>query len=208
MRITLTYEGPLHAASGGNTRNTEKHLIRRHFHRQLADVFSAAPMVDSLNRWKAAQLSIEAFSDRERSGESLGLFTREVGAYHCMPLISRRKYAICELDILFLRRESAGNIVNGGGDLDNRLKVLFDALRMPQNSTELPNQAIPEVGENPLFCMLEDDQLITSFRIKSERLLGTRDDGQSSPADVKLVIEAAIKLTRLTYGNIGLGDMS
>lgn len=38
MRLTLTYEGPLHAASRSNLRSLEKHEIRKQFHEQLREV--------------------------------------------------------------------------------------------------------------------------------------------------------------------------
>jgi len=62
-------------------------------------------------------------------------------------------------------------LVSSGGDIDNRIKVLFDGLRVPKYDSELKNLA-PEEGENPLFCLLEDDDsLITSIKITTDRLL-------------------------------------
>ena len=106
---------------------------------------------------------------------------------------------------MFLRREPIGNMVfNRGGDIDNRIKALFDALRMPEKPDELPDSAMPEDSEKPFFCLLESDRLITSFRIESERLLGPMKPEDS--ANVKLVIRATIKVHKLTYWNMGLGE--
>ncbi len=200
MRLTLTYEGALHAASSGNTQMPEKHRIRRAFHRQLMDIWNDPPLSDSLNRWKI--LSRQQQLD---PGPNLSTYGVDVGAYRCVPLVTKRLWAVCELDILFLRRESAGGIVNQAGDIDNRLKVLFDALRMPLDANELPASAEPDSTEMPFFCLLENDSLITAFRIESERLLGPFEPERES--NVKLVIRATVKLQRLTYGNIGLGDV-
>jgi hypothetical protein len=193
MRLTLTYEGPLHAASSGNTRNPEKHAIRRVFHQQLHDALLEPPLLDSLNRWKAEPL-------HERAK-----IVSKVGPYSFLPLVSRRLYSVADLEILFLRREQPGGLVNQAGDIDNRIKVLFDALRMPEGPNEIPTDAEPSGDEDPFFCLLETDSLITSFRLQSERLLGPLEP--ESKANVKLVIQVSVKLTRLTFSNVGLGDM-
>jgi hypothetical protein len=44
----------------------------------------------------------------------------------------------CSIDILFLHRDAPGRIVRSGGDIDNRIKVLFDALRVPDVCHGLP----------------------------------------------------------------------
>jgi hypothetical protein len=41
------------------------------------------------------------------------------------------------LNILFLRADIPGKVVQSG-DIDNRLKTLFDALRMPQPTWKWP----------------------------------------------------------------------
>ena len=57
-----------------------------------------------------------------------------------------------------------------GGDIDNRIKVLFDALRMPLNKSELRGQA-PAKDEDPFYCLLQDDNQITEVKITTDRLL-------------------------------------
>jgi hypothetical protein len=193
MRLTLTYEGPLHAASAGNTRNSEKHEIRRVFHRQLRDLWFDLPLKDAIGRYSVLP--------KEERAEVL----HDVGLFTFLPLISRRLHAIAELDILFLRHEPVGGIVNQAGDIDNRIKVLFDALRMPLNKDEIPATASPSSDEDVFCCLLENDSLITAFRLESERLLGPMEPQRES--NVKLVIRVSVKLQRLTYENIGLGDM-
>jgi hypothetical protein len=48
-----------------------------------------------------------------------------------IPLIRKSLHLACALDIQFLRHEEPGLLVLQGGDLDGRLKTLFDAMRMP-----------------------------------------------------------------------------
>jgi len=104
----------------------------------------------------------------------------------------------CAIDILFLRRDEPGKIVSGGGDIDNRLKTLLDALKMPQ-AGELPPQVTPAVGESPFFCLVEDDRLITEIKVTTDRLLTPLIDGEREN-DVHLVLHVRTQLIGLTSG--------
>ena len=50
----------------------------------------------------------------------------KVGEKKYAPLIAMHLAA--ELDIVFLRQQAPGKLIGEGGDIDNRLKTLFDAL--------------------------------------------------------------------------------
>ena len=55
-----------------------------------------------------------------------------------------------------------------GGDIDNRIKVLFDGLRIVDAPSELGKErAATDGSEDPFFCLLEDDSLIN---ITTDRL--------------------------------------
>ena len=71
-----------------------------------------------------------------------------------------------------------------GGDLDTRIKTLLDALTIPQVFTA---EEKPEEGENPFFCLLSDDKLITQIKITADRLLP--DSENVSDREVYLVIQ-------------------
>jgi hypothetical protein len=79
-----------------------------------------------------------------------------VGNYQFVPLVREQLSLLCSLDILFLRPDVPGKAIQSSGDIDNRLKTLFDALRMPQNDTELGPYASPGEGEEPFYCLLEE----------------------------------------------------
>ena len=76
----------------------------------------------------------------------------------------------CALDIIFLRPEDPGSLVLQGGDLDGRMKTLFDALRIPSKQEEDASGITP--ADNPLQVLLESDTLISDLSIKTRRLLG------------------------------------
>ena len=77
-----------------------------------------------------------------------------------------------------------------GGDIDNRIKVLFDGLKMPETVSDLGGLPL-ESDENPFFCLLEDDSLITSVTITTDRLLLERDS-EEKRNDVYLIIHVTV----------------
>jgi hypothetical protein len=98
------------------------------------------------------------------------------------------------LDILFLRAEGKNYILQGG-DIDGRLKTLFDALRIPRDANELPARAEPEPDENPLFCLLENDDLISEVRVNTDRLLSLPLKKVIGKHDVYLQIAVRLNTT-------------
>lgn len=96
------------------------------------------------------------------------------------------------MDILFLRRDKPGNIVKHGGDIDNRIKTLFDAFRMPTESSQV-DKFSPDTEENPFFVLLEDDSLISKVSVTTDRLI-TPLKAPDSINDVHLVIGVSIKV--------------
>lgn len=102
------------------------------------------------------------------------------------PLIQERVGAACSLEVLFLRREPRGGVIQSG-DLDNRIKTLFDCLR-PPHENEIPDGFQPSSEPNPFFCLLSDDRLIAEFRVTSDRLLIPAQN-RSQESDVHLIIQ-------------------
>jgi hypothetical protein len=109
--------------------------------------------------------------------------------FHFCPLISEKcGGAFAALDILFLRRDHPGNLVQGS-DIDNRVKVLFDALQVPKYPTDINEGESPDEDEHPFFTLLENDKLITSINITTDRLLSPFVGDHSHPLnDTVLVI--------------------
>ena len=104
--------------------------------------------------------------------------------FRFVPIARRENGFTCSLDILFLRRGHPGELIADGGDIDNRIKVLFDSLKIPRECQEIPDER-PAEGEDPFFCLMEDDSLITSVKITTDRLL-TPLEGEESESDVEL----------------------
>ncbi len=89
------------------------------------------------------------------------------------------------------------------GDLDNRLKTLIDTLRRPRNDRELRGNEIPGEGENPFFCLLEDDNLVTHLSVETDTLLDPPTGNKElDQRQVKLVITVDLKPLDVTMFNL------
>ena len=86
-----------------------------------------------------------------------------------VPLVIRIRYMECHLAVTWHRHDPPGTILSETGDIGNRLKTLFDSLRMPHNPSELP-PALKHPGV--FFCLLEDDSLITKLSVDTSQILG------------------------------------
>jgi hypothetical protein len=138
MKLVLHYRGKLNAKGKPN----HKHMLRRHFHHQLATLWKQEPLIGQPNLLK------------ERTKKGNYSLLRPLGAFIFVPLISNEMNVIAELNITMLRPESPGNLITHGGDVDNRLKTLFDALTMPQHENAIPKGVTPDGDEIPFYFLL------------------------------------------------------
>jgi len=168
MHFTLIYTGDLKA----NARPDDKHNLRKAFHSQLKVLWQQEPLVDH-KQWY----------DNSNPATKINL-NRSVGPFRFIPLVSPDLHLVCELHIFMLRPEPPGALITQGGDIDNRLKTLFDALRIPKNEGELPTKATVDPDEDPFFCLLEDDNLVTSVSVKTDRLLTSPNDASQVHLDI------------------------
>ena len=201
MRFTLVYDGPLPASGDGNSRKNEKHAIRTQFHEQLRELWRERPSLRGyLAHYRAhpdQPISLEAAPQADGAIANLHVDDIKCGilvpfprdAFTFVPLATKKFDLVCDLDILFLRAEPPGSLfINNAGDLDNRLKLLFDALRVPK-ADELPTIAQPSPDQHPFFCLLQDDSQISGVRLESERLLDEPEKGSR----VQLVVRVTMK---------------
>lgn len=186
MEFTLYYRGDLRS----NARPPQKHELRRHFHRQLATLWQQKP----LNGIREPLL-------KPTSDLKPGEFNILVGVapFFFAPLVCSKLHLVAKLTITVLRPEPPGTIVTQAGDIDNRLKTLLDALKMP-SAAELPSGAEPKADESPFFCLLEDDSLITKLSVETDRLL----DSNAPPSEVVLLLHVETSKLVTIYKNIDL----
>jgi hypothetical protein len=196
MRFHLTYEGELLGANNNNTRAKHKHEIRKTFHHQLKRLW-ASTWLNGMNygSWGPGQ----TIDPRTPLDQALGT-EYQLDNYRFVPLVLAKFSLLCSIDILFLRSDIPGQII-GSGDIDNRLKTLFDALRMPANTGELGGCLQPDADESPLFyCLLQDDKLISHVSVNTDMLLQPVNGNVN---DARLVLDVKISPYRVSYANLG-----
>jgi hypothetical protein len=113
-----------------------------------------------------------------------------------------------------LRPDAPGSLIKSG-DIDGRLKTLFDALRMPGPDENELAGASPTDDENPLYCLLQDDRLISKVTVQTDLLLEqiphnsiNEPDEQTAqwqrnpihPNDVRLVVTVTLRPSDSRYG--------
>ena len=187
MRFVLTYSGPL--PPNGDVQ--VKHRIRQALLPQLRRQWDIDPALHALGHAASRvdpgnRLMIDDIADR---------FIK--GTFRFVPLVTRNYNLVCNLQITILRNEEPGNLLQSGGDIDNRLKTLFDSLSVPPHENQL-NGLAPMNGENPFYCLLEDDSLVTGFEVKAERLL----ELPANENDVKLTLTATVRPTKVTIDTL------
>jgi hypothetical protein len=213
MKFNLTYEGQL-PSSGNKAKIEDVWRIRKEFHPQLVDLWASHP-------------ALKAVEDNRHFPKTGGATLAQTHHDHPGPIVPvarerltspprsdildlcedikkhgklfrplvRNSYALhCGLKILFLRKEPPGKVYQGG-DVDGRMKTLLDALSMAQHVEQVLNDSAAPAR---LYCLLEDDSLISGLSVESERLLGAAD----LPGDyAKLVIEVDVRVKQTTIYN-------
>jgi hypothetical protein len=183
VEFRLVYQGPLPAASSGRggTRRDIKHGIRKNIHQQLTKVWTQHPAL-SFRFEQRLSGQVDGPPIPFRIVDNWIAKYKRFG-FNFLPLITEELGLACALDILFLRPDQPGMLIDSTGDIDNRIKVLFDGLRMPRYADEVEGYA-PDAGEDPFFCLLEDDALINEVKITTDQMLVPAADEN----DVLLVI--------------------
>jgi hypothetical protein len=214
MRFRLTYNGPLKsgAANPGpmqtDKRAEHKHDIRREFHRQLKHLWTTG----WLNRTDMCIVGYESLlperapqiipQDQWKVRRPLADFLGDIYAhsgYRFVPLVRSQIKLGCSLRILFLRRDFPAPVLTAG-DIDNRVKTLVDALRMPTLNEGVP--VTPDSDENPFFVLLDDDRQVTHLEIEADAALAA---SEKDPADVsfaRIVISVDIRPLDFTMYNL------
>lgn len=212
MRFRLVYQGKLPASGNSSKKPDKVRDIRDQLHPQLkflwnsnaalkrlreTSIVSTAPGRDlSLSDSPFHQArDLAHFPMREYETDLCAPISEGGKTY--IPLVRKSLSLNCRLDILFLRQEDPGELVLQGGDIDGRIKTLFDGLRKPTPDVldKYPQQY------DPLYCLLESDTLISGFDVDTDRLLFPKTSEES---EAYLVIEVTINVLNLGPWNMSL----
>lgn len=208
MEFRLVYEGALKVTGNANNQSKHKHEIRRQLHRQLSNLWVTHPVLDEYRTYVEPEKNdykylSELTKHREPGTTYVETLARRFSrcGFRFVPLVHKDLDLMCGLDVLFLRRENPGDLLMRGGDIDNRIKTLLDALRMPDNCGEVHGK--PEVDEEPFFCLLENDSLVTQLNVTTDRLLAPLKQEQHEN-EVVLVIKVKVKASKVTLRNLDI----
>jgi len=202
--------------SGNKPHVANKHDIRKQIHKQLAELWNTHPTLKNMNSYVRpvkipgsvpGSVNVNIVIARGEEGDEGKTFVETMAAqfnrcgYGFVPLVSEKLNFVCSLDILFLRRENPGELIKQGGDIDNRIKTLFDALRIPKDCNEIVG--LPDPDETPFFCLMEDDSLVTELNVTTDRLFTPLKTARHKH-EVMLIIKVKIKATQVSFGNLSL----
>lgn len=155
LEFRLTYAGELKAHVDGRRmrgRPMHVHSMRREFHKQIKNLWELNPTLNKLDK--------------------AGYYTTiDLEGFNWRPLVPNRKGLICKLDILMLRAGEPGRVI---ADIDNRLKTLFDALRMANGPDELGEKSEngkfkPQEGEDPFLSLCKMTGFLLMFQLQPIR---------------------------------------
>jgi len=205
VEFRLLYWGQVLASSNAKRRSAEKHAMRKAFHPQLKRLWTSRRIL--LEQARNFGMTGEVISNgpdpvvpRTGSWEGLGFekMANEwpFNSFRFIPLVTEKHCVRCSIEILFLRHEDTGNLVFQGGDIDGRIKTVFDSLRMPAVG-ELGRDDLPGDGEDPFFVLLEDDKLISQVAVSTEQLLLLPGTARISPNDAFLQIKVELNPTMI-----------
>jgi len=197
VEFRLLYSGNQLVSNGDPS---QKQVIRRAFHPQLKQLWKSNSQLSKLARLRGLYGGIDPVSQTSTEDAHAAFFSRmgglyERGGFHFVPLVEQSLCLRVSLDILFLRRDQHP-LIKAGGDIDNRLKTLFDAFRVPDTTAGLGG--IPQEGEDPFFVLLQDDCLISEVRVSTDNLLMLPEQRALDPKDAFLVIGVKLKTTERT----------
>jgi hypothetical protein len=171
VNITLTYSGLLPACQGEEKHTDQKHIIRMAFNQQLKRKFELEPTLIQWSREiSRATLVGSRVELAPKDLHSRCFYEVETCGFLGFPVVTSFNGLSCQLDIEILRRAKPGGVLAGGdkgGDIDNRLKPLLDALALPLKQNQVPGHMRGN-GER-LYCLLEDDALISRLTIDMQR---------------------------------------
>jgi hypothetical protein len=186
-----------------DNRSEHKHAIRKSFHPQLKRLWEIVPHLNAPQKtlWPT-QIYVGSIPPPPppRSEELAAKYP--FNGFNFVPLVTEELSLICGIEILFLRPDYPGAVVSSG-DIDNRLKTLFDAIRIPQVG-QLDADAIPSENEKPFYVLLEDDKLITRLSVETDTLLSPTSE-RPNRNDVRLIIPVKLRPARLSWENVAFG---
>lgn len=188
LKFTLTYEGALKVGHGRVVQR--KHEIRRAFHPQLKRLWQVNFL---LANWVFPQGQYDSIKAIDR-------LKAKIEDFEFIPLVTKSLCVECALDFRVLRpTDQAGHI----SDIDNQVKIISDALKIPRVGDIKDGGLSPGSNEKPFFVLVQDDGLVTKISSINDELLAPicgKDTIDST--DVRVSIDVYIRPTLPAVENV------
>jgi hypothetical protein len=154
-----------------------------HMHPQLQELFRTPNM--------------QGFFGRARAPDEIGEFERVLGEKRFRFIVSAANYTVAALSITVLMPGKTQQLLTNGGDIDNRIKTLLDALRVPADASEIPRSDAFNYGTDGLCCLLENDDLVDRLAVRTYHDFDPID-GKS----VRCLIEVETRVTQVSWKSL------
>jgi len=169
-----------------------KHDIRVALHPQIENFWKSHPSTKIPGNAANAKFTEQGLSFWEHYANQHKVVDKSSRIHRFAPLITGKNCYGCAVNVLFLRRDMPDMPLIHQGDLDNRIKILFDALRMPSCTKELVDSPQP-TEQNPCFCLVENDKYIDHVSVTTDRLLAPVGEKESIE-DVIIVVHVVARV--------------
>jgi hypothetical protein len=162
MEFRLLFEGQVKPRQRADL--FDIHEIRKQLHPQIKKLWEHPPL-DECRKMLRLPTSNGDYAVYEERGSKI-----------YAPLVTKRTDLLGELDIT-LRQQAKGQLISEGGDIDNRLKTLFDALRVPSEPVRFLRCYFP-------VCENRRGGREAGTHDQLPRLLGRAQQGRRLPPDI------------------------
>jgi hypothetical protein len=162
--------------------------MRQQFHPQLKAVWATHQLLIAKQSEPTSMLNTERLAGEYK-----------VPPWSFVPLVTEQIRVLCGLEIVLLRLDHPGSSI-WSGDIDNRIKTIIDALEVPDANAGYADLPL-EADRDPLYCLLENDKLLTSVSVETGRLLNYSGTEQSH---AEANIRVRIRPDTVTELNLGL----
>jgi len=209
MEFRLTYEGKLLSSGNNNPRPGHKHTIRMHFHEQLFRLWKFNRSLAAIAQGYQTSLkkAHEAFlyagsAAPEGARKYLDLLQDTYPMFNTKwaPLVTDGCGLTCSVDVLFLRRGARGGIMQSG-DIDGRIKTLFDALAIPRSNAGLPQDMAITC---PIYTLLDGDKNIAHVSVTTDELLDPTGEKGAGNNDARIVLTINVRPTHGSWFSMNM----
>ena len=186
LKFRLTYRGSLRASQNPHPTSTGpdrhwnlKHRMRLQFHPQLKRLWETRAFLrDNQNDASPDSYHVQSLASKH-----------VILPWHFVPLVTEQLSLRTKIEITILRVDHPHlNLWSyDGGDVDNRVKTIIDALRVP-GARDGYDKITVEDGEDPLFVLTEADELFDAVYAETDHLLVVPDGQDASYAEVIIAV--------------------